>query len=98
MPDGNAKIKRDNLVQEILSALSQWPELERRIFTQAHYHGRSLETISRSLRLDVEEVSFILKQCDHQLHTCLREFCISSCAKPSPIPAETAGQLPVART
>jgi len=70
----NAKIKREDLIQEIFNTLSQWPEIERRIFTQAHYHGQSREAISRSLGLDIEEVSTILKQCDRQLHTSLREF------------------------
>jgi DNA-directed RNA polymerase specialized sigma24 family protein len=76
----NAKIKRENLIQEIFNALRQWPALERRIFAQAHYHGQSLEAISRFHRLDVEEVAVILKRCDCRLHTSLREFRKSSCA------------------
>jgi DNA-directed RNA polymerase specialized sigma24 family protein len=83
----NEKIKREDLIQEIFNALRQWPALERRIFAQAHYHGQSLEAISRSHRLDVEEVSMILKRCDRRLHTFLREFRKSSCEKPSFIPA-----------
>ena len=82
----NAKIKREDLIQGIFNALRQWPELERRVFTQAHYHGQSLEAISHSHRLDVGEVSMILKRCDRRLHTFLREFRKSSCEKPSLIP------------
>lgn len=78
----NAKMKREDLIQEISAVLSQWPELERIIFAQAHYHGQSLKAISCSFRLNVEEVSMILKHCDRQLYASLREFCISSCRKP----------------
>ncbi len=74
-----AKIKREDLIQEIFDALRQWPELDRNIFAQAHYHGQSLEAISCSHRLDVEEVIMILKRCDHRLHTYLREFRKGSC-------------------
>jgi DNA-directed RNA polymerase specialized sigma24 family protein len=87
MPTMKAKIKREDLIQQIFNALRQWPELERRIFAQAHYRGQSLEAISRAHRLDVREVSMILKRCDRRLHTFLREFSKSSCEKPSLIPA-----------
>ena len=83
----NTKMKREDLIQEIFNAIRQWPELERRVFAQAHYHGQSLEAISRSHRLDVEEVGMILKRCDCRLHASLREFRKSSCEKPSLIPA-----------
>lgn len=75
----NAKIKREDLIQEIFNALRQWPELERIVFAQAHYHGQSPEAISCSHRLDVEEVIRILKRCDHRLHNYLREFRKGSC-------------------
>ena len=83
------KTKREDLIQKISNTLSQWPELQRRIFVQAHYHGQSLEAISRSLKLDVDEVSVILKQCDRQLYISLREFCENRCDKAPLIPAET---------
>jgi len=81
-------IRRENLFLEILAVFRQWPDLERRIFSQAHYKGQSLETISHSLGLDAEEVRTILKRCDRQLHTALRNSYESSCEKPSPIPAK----------
>ena len=68
------KMKREDLFQEISDALHQWPELEQTIFSEAHYHGQSPESISRSFQLDVEEVSAILKQCDRRLHASLRNF------------------------
>jgi hypothetical protein len=90
MPAVTAKIKREALFQEIVFVLRQWPELERRVFSLTHYHGQSLEAISRSLNLDAEEVSAILKQCDRQLNACLRKFRKGSCGKAPPISAETA--------
>jgi DNA-directed RNA polymerase specialized sigma24 family protein len=73
-----AGAERQALLQEINSAFLQWPELERRIFSQAHYHGQSPEAISRSLRLDVKEVGTILKQCERRLYASLRSFRKSS--------------------
>jgi DNA-directed RNA polymerase specialized sigma24 family protein len=66
--------KREELFREIANVLQEWPDLERRIFAQAHYHGQSPESISHFLKLDVEKVSTILKQCDRKLQTSLREF------------------------
>jgi DNA-directed RNA polymerase specialized sigma24 family protein len=74
MPAYSAKIGRDDLLREIFSILLKWPELERRVFSQAHYHGQSPETISRSLQLDEKRVRAILQQCDDRLHTSLRDF------------------------
>jgi len=82
-----AGTKRETLLQEIYNIYLQWPELEQRIFSQAHYHGHSAEAISLSLQLDVEEVRATLKQCERQLYASLRNFRQSSCDKPSLIPA-----------
>jgi hypothetical protein len=82
--------KRETLLQEIHNAFLQWPEHERRIFSQAHYYGQSPEAISRSLQLDVEEVRATLKQCERRLYASLRSFRKSSCDKPSLIPAGIA--------
>ena len=91
MRAGIAGTKRETLLQEIYIAFLQWPEPERRIFSQAHYYGQSPETISRSLQLDVEEVLTTLKQCERRLYASLRSFRKSSCDKPSLIPAAIAG-------
>lgn len=82
--------KREELFREIANVLREWPDLERSIFAQAHYHGQSPESISHSLKLDVEKVSTILKQCDRKLQTSLREFRKSGSfsAPLIPIPAE----------
>jgi hypothetical protein len=90
MPAVIEQIKRKDLFQGIFNAIRQWPELDRSIFAQAHYHGKSAEAISRSFKLDVEKVNTILKQCDRRLYTSLRNFRKSSCENHSLIPAEIA--------
>ena len=69
-----AGTKRETLLQDIHNALLQWPELERRIFSQAHYHGESAEIISHSVQLDAKEVSAILRRCERRLHASLRSY------------------------
>ena len=76
-------IERENLFQKILDVLRQWPELDRRIFSQAHYEGQSSEAISRSLKLGVKEVSAILQQCDSRLRASLGTLRNSDCEKTS---------------
>jgi DNA-directed RNA polymerase specialized sigma24 family protein len=73
------KIKREDLFQGILDTLREWPNLDRQIFAKAHYHGQSIETISRSLNLDVEEVRLILEHCNRELYAALRIFRESCC-------------------
>lgn len=90
MPALTAGIKREALFQAISTVLRRWPELERKVFSQAHYHGQSLEVISRSLQLDVEEVSTILKECERRLYASLRSFRKSNCEKPALSPTEIA--------
>jgi hypothetical protein len=82
-----AGTKRETLLREIYNAFLQWPELDRRIFSQAHYGGQSPQAISRSLQLDVEEVSATLKQCERRLYISLGSFRKSSCDTFSPMPA-----------
>ena len=91
MPAVAAKINRDDLLRKIFGVLGQFSELERNVFARSHYHGQSLKTISRSLKLEAGEVKAILRQCDRRLYASLREFRKSSCEKPSRIHAETAG-------
>jgi DNA-directed RNA polymerase specialized sigma24 family protein len=74
-----AKTRRESLIREIFSVLGQWPEIERSVFSQAHYEGQSMEAISRSLQLDVEEVHQILERCDQRLHASLRDLYKSGC-------------------
>jgi DNA-directed RNA polymerase specialized sigma24 family protein len=74
-----AGTKRETLLKEIYNAFIQWPELERRVFCQAHYYGQSPEAISRSLQLNEEEVRTMLKQCERRLHSSLSNFRKMNC-------------------
>ena len=84
-----AGTKRETLLQEIHNAFLQWPELERKIFAQAHYYGQSPEAISRSLQLDAEEVRATLKQCERRLYTSLTRI-IHETSTPAPDPDMSA--------
>jgi hypothetical protein len=89
-----AGTKRETLLKEIKFIFLQWPELEQRIFSQAHYYGQSPEAISRSLQLDAEEVRATLKQCERRLYASLRGFRKNSCDKPSLMPEAIACLAP----
>jgi DNA-directed RNA polymerase specialized sigma24 family protein len=93
MPTVSEKVKHDDLFQGILDTLRSWPDLDRQIFVQAHYHGQSIEAISRSLNLNMEETRLILQHRDHELHAALRKFRDSGCAKSSPALNEPTGPL-----
>ena len=90
MPAAIEKRKRDDLFRKIFNTYLQWPELERRVFSLAHYKGQSPESISRTLLVDAEEVDSILRNCDLRLHDSLRDFLKESCAKSSFTPDGTA--------
>ena len=67
MPGNTSKLNRKQLFMKIVSTLRQWPDLEQKIFIQAHYDGKSPITISGHLKLDVDEVNGILKRCNLKL-------------------------------
>jgi DNA-directed RNA polymerase specialized sigma24 family protein len=90
MKISETKMKRKDLFEEITNILRQWPDLERKIFAQAHYHGQSPEAISRSLKLDTKEVSTILSRCERQLQISLRNFRKSSRNNPLLTPVKPA--------
>lgn len=66
---------RELLSQAIVDVLRSWPELQRRVFEQAHYQGRSAEMISGSIGLSAADVRTILESCDRKLRLALRGFC-----------------------
>ncbi len=84
------KMKRENLFQSIFNALNRWPELERCIFSRAHYDGQSVKAIAHSMQLDVGEVSTIIRRCDRRLYASLDSFRKSDCERLPVIMAETA--------
>ena len=83
-------MKCENLFRSILDALNRWPDLERKIFVQAHYDGQSLKAIAHSLQLDVEEVGTILRRCDRRLYDSLSNLRHSHCEKPPSVMAPAA--------
>lgn len=74
MPATNARKGRESLFQEILNILHQWPELERRIFCEAHYRGQSPEQVAQEFHMRTQQVRRILRQCDHRLHAALQNY------------------------
>jgi hypothetical protein len=84
------KIKRESLLQEISGILRQWPQIDRKVFSQAHYCGQSAEAISRTLQLKEEEVRQILKECEHRLHYSLRNFRHNDCGQSKLIASQPA--------
>jgi DNA-directed RNA polymerase specialized sigma24 family protein len=81
---------REDLFREISNILQKWPEIEREVFARAHYRGLSRETISDSLRLDVDEVGSILKKCDRKLLNSLKEFRRNTGSKGTYIPTASS--------
>ena len=70
----NKRMRREDLFQEILDAIREWPERDQRIFIRAHYHGQSIDKISASLDLDVEKIRVILRHCNSELYAALKKF------------------------
>jgi DNA-directed RNA polymerase specialized sigma24 family protein len=67
-------MKREKLFLSILEVLNRWPELERSIFSQAHYGRQSVNAIASSHQLDVEEVNTILRRCNSRLCASLKGY------------------------
>jgi DNA-directed RNA polymerase specialized sigma24 family protein len=65
--------ERELLSQAILNALDSWPQLHRRIFSEAHYRGKSAESIALSLGVGPETVRTILRDCEARLRIALKE-------------------------
>jgi DNA-directed RNA polymerase specialized sigma24 family protein len=93
MPAVNEKAKREDLYREILDTLKEWPRLDRQIFAQAHYHGQSIEAISRSLNLDLAEARLILQLRDRELYAALRKFRENSCGESLPTVTQPAKSM-----
>ena len=69
---------RELLTEAILEVLRSWPELDRRVFVQAHYAGHSVEQVSSNLGLNISEVRSILERCERKLYLALKVFRQSS--------------------
>lgn len=63
---------RDLLAQAIIASLQSWPELERRIFVEVRYCGKSPYEVAELLGLQHAEVSQALEQCELKLYRALK--------------------------
>ncbi|MEJ2111625.1 MAG: hypothetical protein P8Z37_17290 [Acidobacteriota bacterium] len=68
------KHEREDLFREISTAIFNWSVLERRVFAEAHYEGKSTGTIASSMEVEEREVCLILRKCERQLYSSLRNF------------------------
>ena len=66
--------ERELLSKAIVETLRSWPQLHRQIFSEAHYRGRSIESISNSFNMSSEAVRAILQECDGRLRNALKSF------------------------
>jgi len=85
------KEQREDLFREISGVFDTWPDLERSIFSQAHYQGKSPEMISHALNVELDEIDFILRKCERELLTSLRFFRESRTGKTASSSIESAG-------
>ncbi len=65
---------RELLSQAILESLNSWPELQRRVFVETHYHNRPVEEIAREMGIACHEVIQILEHCERRLFRALKAF------------------------
>lgn len=65
---------RELLSEAIVEVLASWPELDRQLFAQAHYAGRTVDQIAQSFNLEVREVRRILEDCESRLRIALKSF------------------------
>ena len=63
---------REALSQTIVDCLKSWPEMQRRVFVEIHYSGRSIEEAARILGLPQHELRQILQNCERRLYRALR--------------------------
>ena len=65
---------RNMLSQAIVETLNSMPEVQRRIFIEIHYGGRSVEDVSRRMGMPQSEVNQILQYCERRLYRALKIF------------------------
>lgn len=65
---------RELLSRTIAEIIRSWPDLPRRIFTQVHYRGGSVDDVARLHGLSVCEARQILEGCERRLRSALRPF------------------------
>ncbi len=63
---------RDMLADAIITSLQSWPEVERRIFVEVRYLGKSPDAVAQLLGLQPAEVCQALVQCELKLYRALK--------------------------
>jgi DNA-directed RNA polymerase specialized sigma24 family protein len=70
----NWNVPRNLIFDAIIKEIRSWAEAPRRIFTQAHYGGKSVEEIAVQSGLCPKEVSSILETHEGKLRNALKVF------------------------
>jgi DNA-directed RNA polymerase specialized sigma24 family protein len=63
---------RELLSQAIVKTLDSWPEFHRRIFSEVHYGGKSVESVAAAWAMRPAEVHALLEDCERRLRKALR--------------------------
>ena len=86
---------RDLLAHAIIASIQSWPELQRRIFVEVRYSGKSAQDVADHLGLQLGEVIHSLEQCELRLYRALKSQSWTASSEvsevPSPPRAYTAG-------
>ncbi len=72
MPD--TEKERELLSQAIVKTLDSWPEIYRRIFSEVHYGGKSVESVAAAVSMRPAEVYALLEDCERNLRQALKAF------------------------
>jgi DNA-directed RNA polymerase specialized sigma24 family protein len=70
MPD--IEREREILSRTIVRTLDSWPETHRRIFTEIHYRGKSIESVASAFAIEQSEVYALLEECERKLRHSLQ--------------------------
>jgi hypothetical protein len=70
----NLNVPRNLLSDAIVEEIRSWAELPRRIFTLAHYAGKSVDEIAIQSGRGIREVSYLLDTHERRLLKSLRTF------------------------
>jgi DNA-directed RNA polymerase specialized sigma24 family protein len=66
------ELLRELLREAIMESLHSWPEVQRRIFVDIHYAGRSIAQVAGRMNVPEEEIHAILDRCARQLQYALK--------------------------
>jgi DNA-directed RNA polymerase specialized sigma24 family protein len=69
------EISRELLREAIMESLHSWPEVQRRIFIDIHYGGKSIADVAGRMNIPQEEIRSILDRCARKLQYALKAWC-----------------------